>query len=360
MSNLNAASTPTPPESDWPTDGLERQDICPVCGCPERELLHPELRDRIFFCAPGRWQMHRCSTCRAGYLDPRPTPATIGMAYEAYYTHDAPDDQNFLSSGTFVGGRFKALRNAYLNRRFPALNLRPALPFGGGLLDWSPATRILAERDVRHLPAPQPGARLVDIGCGSGAFVKRAGSLGYAAEGLEFDDNAVRAAEAAGLNVRQGLLPDTGLDSETYDVVTLSQVIEHLHDPLAALREIGRILKPGGWFWVATPNMSATGHARYGQHWRGLEPPRHLVLFSPEALSLALEKTGFTDIRFQPPGDTALWFFDASQRVVEGLAQGAPVETSAATRAEAQRVDCLAQRDARAGEELVVMARKRA
>lgn len=357
MSTLPTESA-QPWERDWPTEGLEARDSCPVCGSAERERVHPELRDRIFFCAPGRWQLHRCSACGAGYLDPRPTPETIGLAYAAYYTHAAPADNSFLSSCTFVGGRFPALRNAYLNRRFPAFGLSPALPAGAGLLELCPATRILAERDVRHLPTPAPGARLVDIGCGSGAFVKRAQALGYAAEGLEFDANAVRAAREAGLNVREGSLPDTGLPDETYDAATLSQVIEHVHDPLAALRDIRRILKPGGVLWVATPNMNAAGHARYGADWRGLEPPRHLVLFSPEALRLALEKAGFTDIRFQPPGDTAVWFFEASRRVAQGVPPGTPVSLSAAERAEARRVDSLARRDPHVGEELVVVGRR--
>lgn len=358
MSQPNAETPPRPWEQDWPADGLEAQDRCPVCGSTGREPLHPELRDRIFFSAIGRWAMQRCLGCRAGYLDPRPTPAAIGLAYTAYYTHAAPADDSYMSSFTFVGGRFKALRNAWLNGRFPRLGLSPALPFGGSLLELFPRTCILAERDVRHLPAPAGGARLVDIGCGSGAFVKRAEVLGYAAEGLEFDGSAVEAARNAGLNVRQGSLPETGLADGAYEAVTLSQVIEHLHDPLAALRDIFRILKAGGLFWLATPNMNSAGHGWFGADWRGLEPPRHLVLFSPEALQLALEKAGFVDVRFRPPGDTAIFFFEASRRIADGLPPGTPVSLGAKEQAEVKRIDALARRDARAGEELVVTARR--
>jgi SAM-dependent methyltransferase len=331
-----------------------------VCGSAERSLWHEGLRDLIFFSAPGRWRLFRCGCCGAGYLDLRPTPATIGLAYSSYYTHAAPtaDSDDFLSSCTFVGWRFRALRNAYLKRRFPALSLRPVLPFGGGLLDLFPGTRILAERDVRNLPAPAPGARLVDIGCGSGAFVRRARILGYEPEGLEFDRQAVDAAVAAGLNVRQGSLPETGLSGESFDVATLSQVIEHVHDPLAALADVRRILKPGGLVWVGTPNANAAGLRRYGIHWRGLEPPRHLVLFSPEALRLALERSGFTDIRFHPTGDVAEWFFTSSRRIADGLPPATPVALNPAERIEARRVDALARRDPTTGEELVVTARK--
>jgi 2-polyprenyl-3-methyl-5-hydroxy-6-metoxy-1,4-benzoquinol methylase len=303
--------------------------------------------------------MVRCGGCDACYLDPRPTPATLGLAYASYYTHAAPnaDSDDFLSSCTFVGWRFRALRNAYLKQRFPALSLQPVLPLGGGLLKLFPGTRILADRDVRHLPAPGPGARLVDIGCGSGSFVRRAGILGYAALGLEFDRQAVDAAAASGLTIRQGSLPDTGLPDGSFDAATLSQVIEHVHDPIAALREVRRILKPGGFLWVATPNAGAAGHARYGADWRGLEPPRHLVLFSPEALERALKEAGFAHIRFHPVGDVSEWFFQASRRIADRLAPGTPVTLSPTEQAEARRLDALARRDPRVGEELVVSAR---
>ena len=344
-------------DAAWPADGLEHQTVCPVCGSAERSVAHPALADRIFHCAPGQWPLWRCASCGCGYLDPRPTPATIGLAYTAYYTHEAPDD-GWLSSATRWGSRWPALRNAYLNARFPALRLSPSLPFGGGLLKLLPATWELAERDVRHLPAPAAGARLLDIGCGSGAFVKWALALGYQAEGLEFDEPAVASATTAGLPVRLGALPETGLADASYAVVTLSQVIEHLHDPKAALAEIFRLLMPGGVFWLATPNMDAPGHQRFGPDWRGLEPPRHLVLMSPAGLAGALEAAGFAEIRFLPPGKVSEWFYQASERVRGRIPAGQPVTLSPELRQAAQAEDRRTRQDPSAGEELVVMARK--
>lgn len=357
MTTTNRRQTPSTGDSDWPADGLERVPLCPVCGSDQRQLRHTALEDNIFHCAPGRWALWRCDKCGCGYLDPRPTPAAIGLAYADYYTHDAPDE-GWLSSATRMGYRLPTMRNAYLNARFPRLGLKPSWPFCGGLLKLFPATRELAERDVRHLPAPAPGACLLDIGCGSGAFVKRARALGYRAEGLEFDADAVASAVAAGLPVRLGALPDTGLEAGTYDVLTLSQVIEHVHDPRAALKECFRLLKSGGWFWLATPNMAAPGHQRFGPDWRGLEPPRHLVLFSPGGLAGALADAGFADIHYLPPGQVSEWFYQASERVRNRTPRSQPVTLSAELRQAAQAVDRATRRDPAAGEELVVMARK--
>jgi SAM-dependent methyltransferase len=266
----HGAETPHPglPPA-WPADGLENVAACPVCGGAERSAAHAALTDRIFFCAPGVWNLHRCGTCRSGYLAPRPTPQAIGLAYAEYYTHGLAPEEIFLSSSTGLGRRFPALRNGYLNARFPRLGLKPSHPLGVRLMAWCDASRALAERDVRHLPAPAEGARLLDIGCGGGEFVRRALRLGYAAEGLEFDGQAVAAAAEQGLPVRVGALPATGLADCSFDVVTLSQVIEHLHDPPAALAEIHRLLKPGGVFWLATPNMDAPGHRLWNGRWSG-------------------------------------------------------------------------------------------
>ncbi len=355
----SAAEAPAPNTvQEWPAEGKENVAACPLCGGLERSVVHPALTARILFCAPGVWSLSRCATCRCGYLDPRPTPQTIGLAYAEYYTHAAPQDEVFLSSATFVGRRLAVLRNGYLNARFPSLGLQPAHPLGSRLMGLFPATRALAERDVRHLPTPEPGAKLLDIGCGSGAFVSRALSLGYAAEGLEFDAKAVLAALGGGLPVRHGALPDTGLDEASYDVVTLSQVIEHLHEPMAALQEIFRLLKPGGVFWLATPNMDAPGHVQFGPDWRGLEPPRHLVLFSAQALALALERSGFTQIEFKSPGAVSEWFHRASYRIANNAKPGADIALPKPLAKLARREDRDSLSNPVVGEELVVMARK--
>ena len=356
VSQQEKSNLPMPEE--WPSDGLEKIAYCPVCGGIERTAVHLGLTDRIFFCAPGTWTLYRCDTCRSGYLDPRPTPQAIGLAYAEYYTHAAPQEEVFLSSSTFIGRRLVTLRNGYLNARFPRLALKPSHRLGFKLMDFFPETRTLAERDVRHLPEPTAGAKLLDLGCGSGAFVRRALSLGYAAEGLEFDSQAVAAAVGKGLPVREGSLPTTGLGQASFDVVTLSQVIEHLHEPIAALQEIHRLLKPGGLFWLATPNMDAPGHLHFGPDWRGLEPPRHLVLFSAKALCLALERTGFTDVEFKPPGAVSQWLWSSSLRISKNARLGTPIELPSDLTKLARREDRLSLTDPVAGEELVVMARK--
>jgi 2-polyprenyl-3-methyl-5-hydroxy-6-metoxy-1,4-benzoquinol methylase len=344
-------------DTDWPADGLEEQGVCPVCGEQRRSEWHAELRDGIFFCAPGTWRMWRCEGCGSGYLDPRPTPDSIGLAYATYYTHAGPDEPHWATGSTRLGRR-TGIRNAYLKRRFPDWAGRPLWPGTAGLFLLAPDALALLERDVRHLPPPAPGDRLLDIGCGDGAFLVRAKQLGYRAEGLEFDQAAVDTARARGLEVKTGGFPDPELEDESFGAVTISQVIEHLHDPRAALADALRILRPGGQIWLATPNVDAPGHRHFGANWRGLEPPRHLAVFTTRGLEGALKEAGFEDIRFRAPGPVADFFYRASTRVAQGLAQDAPVTLEADLLAAVRDGDQAARADVRAGEEMVVTAVK--
>jgi len=89
MSNAvsHLRSKPRTAES-WPISELESVDFCPLCKSADRKVLYKGLTDRVFFCAPGEWDLYRCGRCGTGYLDPRPTVASIGLAYKSYYTHE--------------------------------------------------------------------------------------------------------------------------------------------------------------------------------------------------------------------------------------------------------------------------------
>ncbi len=98
---------------------------------------------------------------------------------------------------------------------------------------------------------------------------------------MEIDQDAVTIARSLGLEVRCGSLEEQGYPAESFDAVTLCHVVEHLSDPRATIDECFRILKPSGRLVVATPNSDSLSRRLFGKDWRGLEPPRHLMVFSP-------------------------------------------------------------------------------
>jgi SAM-dependent methyltransferase len=286
-----------PPEGDWETVDLEFLNKCPVCGNEDRAIAYEGLRDKIFFCAPGVWTMWRCAGCNVGYLDPRPTRGSIGRAYASYFTHAG----SALPTPSKAPGLLNRLRrippNSYLNKFF-GYRLRPSLPAAWLLLAMQPRRALTTANFYRRLPAPRKaGDRLLDIGCGSGDFLQTArDDLGYQVEGLEIDPAALAVARGRGLLVHPGRIPGSGLSPEAYYQITLSHVVEHLHDPVAALHEVFYLLKPGGRVWITVPNLAAASLKRFGANSRLLEPPRHLVMFDPDSLRALLERTGYIDI----------------------------------------------------------------
>jgi SAM-dependent methyltransferase len=311
-----------PPSGDWPAEGLEDLGRCPVCGAADRALLYDNLRDKIFFAAPGIWKMWRCGGCGVGYLDPRPTVGTIGRAYANYYTHEdwQPGSDPFEpGSSSLVKRVWRGLRNDYINARY-GYRFRPGIPGGRFVMQAFPAKRLWMDNYIRHLPAPKPGHnRLLDAGCGSGYFLPIAQTLGYQAEGLEIDPKACARAHAHGLTVHQGSFPDTGLESKSFDEITLSHVLEHLHDPVGALREASRVLRPEGRIWIVVPNLEGASNREWKENSRLLEPPRHVIMFDVNSLKRLLAESGFTGVRQIPVVNSISRFiYSASHAIASG------------------------------------------
>lgn len=299
---------------EWPEGGLEEVGVCPVCASPRRSLLHEGLTDRAFCVAPGRWSLASCEACGVAYLDPRPTRQTIGRAYSAYYTHSS-DDAPVIRRLGWLRSVLHDWLNGYVNGRY-GLRRLPARRLGRLAIPLLVPLRGAADAECRHLPRPPAGGgALLDIGCGNGRFLVLAQQMGWNAEGLDPDAQAVATALQQGLRVRQGGVELLDEERERYDVVTLSHVIEHVHDPVGLLERIHRLLKPGGILWLETPNLASLGHRRFGRDWRGLEPPRHLVLFTPASLRHALRAAGFARISQHFRGLVLYSIFAASEAI---------------------------------------------
>jgi SAM-dependent methyltransferase len=297
---------------DWPAGELESVPRCPVCGDHRRRLLHEGLADRLFFCAGGGWSLHRCVDCAAAFLDPRPDRRTIGRAYAAYYTHTEalPDPQPLASDPR------TAARNGYLNARY-GYEFSPASRLGPFLARLLPKKRAYADRLVRNLRRPSNGGRLLDIGCGQGTFLSEMSRAGWRVLGIEPDSSAAAVARANSVPVVDEPLERAQLTPGSFDAVTMNHVIEHLHDPNEALRIAHRLLKPGGLLWIATPNLDSRGHALFGRDWIGLEPPRHLVVFTRTSLARAVAGAGF-EVKTFCADYSAQSFFPISATIAAG------------------------------------------
>jgi SAM-dependent methyltransferase len=199
---------------------------------------------------------------------------------------------------------------------------------------------------------------VLDVGCGDGAFLALAQRSGWQVLGLEPDAQAAAVAQEQGVPVRVGGLEALADRHAAFDVITLAHVIEHVADPVATLRACHRLLKPGGQLWLETPNAAGQGLRAFGHHWRGLEAPRHLVLFTPQSLQRALAEAGFERLHHPPSPSVRRWMAERSLAIQQGRL---PDDTRGLTWRWRLRcwVDDLGDGPGRAhGEFLTVVARK--
>jgi 2-polyprenyl-3-methyl-5-hydroxy-6-metoxy-1,4-benzoquinol methylase len=310
---LNALS-----EEKWPENGLESILVCPVCGGEKRELLYSDLTDRIFYCTASKWILYKCGTCGSAFLNPRPTSETISNAYSKYFTHTIDSNNNTKKKKIPFAQIRLALRNGYLNKKY-GYKFSPANKLGYFLALIFPLRRLSEDRSLRNLKAPEPGSRILDIGCGNGSFLLNVRDFGWIVEGVEPDEKAASLAVQAGLFIHKGSLIDVELAKEYYDVITLHHVIEHFHDPGIAIKKCFQILRPGGILWVATPNLNSMGYYIFRENWIGLDPPRHLLLFTKTSLTRIVENAGFIILSTPPATLMTEWFYQVSQAIYQGV-----------------------------------------
>jgi len=234
-------------EAAVPTE--RREGACNLCGASDAQPVftgHDPLSGEAF-------PVVRCGRCGLSYVHPRPSIERLSHYYpEAYYGKRHPFFANFMN------------------------DLR-----------------------VRKLPRLRGAQRLLDIGCGRGDFILRCRARGWSVAGVEQSHSPVIALKAAlGIDVYE---PDdlASIAAESFDVVTLWHVLEHLPDPASTLAEVRRILKPGGTVLIEVPNFGGWDSRLGGPTWFHLDVPRHLFHFEREPLSRLLHGAGLTPQRWE-------------------------------------------------------------
>jgi 2-polyprenyl-3-methyl-5-hydroxy-6-metoxy-1,4-benzoquinol methylase len=271
-----------------------RLPACLVCGRPGREG-HADLKDRLFG-SGGNWRLLVCGGddgCGLWWLDPVPSPDEVAAAYRTYYTHEG----NSEGSRVPLRRLLRWLKRGYYARHFgyhqgQTSNCQRAF---GRVLSLAPDLALDLDYGVFRLPLV-PGGRLLEVGCGAGTALRRLAELGWSVTGLDFDERVMAVARQGGLLVELGDLVERGYPGASFDAVVTSHVIEHVPEPAAFLAECRRVLRPGGVTVHITPNAGGWGHRLFGRDWRGLEPPRHLHIFTRAALDSLARAAGFAGV----------------------------------------------------------------
>lgn len=255
--------------------GSERTVEIPCAVCGAREPAHHFSCDGFGF--------SRCRRCGLVYQNPQPVFDDLQRRYdEEYFSYETENEEKFLE------------------------------------------LMLLGLRDIRFdlIEARMPFRRFLDVGCATGLLIERLGSLGWETEGVELcAASAEYGRTRRGLSIHTGTLDGVRFPDARFSCVHASHLIEHLNDPAAFLHEVNRVLAPGGFLILVTPNIAGLQARMFGAEWRSAIAD-HLYLFSPRTLGRLLENAAFEVLRVRTWGGIATGLAPAwIKRPVDRLAK---------------------------------------
>lgn len=162
------------------------------------------------------------------------------------------------------------------------------------LLEEDLYTRYFDEK-LTLIESYHPPGTLLDFGCGAGTFLLCARKRGWKVVGVEGSTPAAARARERGFEVKEGVIESLSL-SGSFDVVTAFQTIEHFADPVAFVRSVKVLLKPGGLIILTTPDRKSLMGQVQGRRWFGYYNDEHLFFFDRRTFEATLQKGGLSDI----------------------------------------------------------------
>jgi len=300
-------------KKQWSSDKIEVLDKCPVCNCKNNSILFSSIIDMMSNNVFDKWTLLRCIECNVAYLSPRPKESSIHLAYNCYYTHSSGSHSIKKEKISLL---LKNLKNSLYNVKYKKkASLKDYLLYSIVFIIFP--IYLFLDSKIRHIGALDTKKnKLLDIGCGNGDYLAFAKSLGWDVTGIDLDSNAVDVALSKGLNARVGDVFSLKND-EMFDAITLSHVIEHVYNPNELIQQCYDHLNPGGKLWLETPNINSIGLNVYKEYWRGLEPPRHLILYNRAALNSLLIKSGFHTVKSKTHALSGLYMGIQSEKYLD-------------------------------------------
>ncbi len=242
--------------------------------CTDELLIFKKEVFDTRFGIEGLYDIGRCNNCGLVQLKSPPEPSELKKLYEEYY--------NF-------GGGAKGLYSRISKAFFTSFLYRIWIALDGDICFYSRSGT----------------GRLLDLGCNEGRGLLIYKKNGFKAEGVEL--NEVAANEARSKGFRVFTIPLEEFDPEyQYDVIVLSNVLEHSLEPDKMLRHVTRFLKPGGQVWISCPNIKSWQRVIFGRYWINWHVPFHITFFSAMTLKRLLNNNGF-EIKKTKYVTPALW-----------------------------------------------------
>lgn len=165
-----------------------------------------------------------------------------------------------------------------------------------------PVVALSLERLVRSAEPFRRTGRWFDVGFGEGALLEEAGRKGWECYGSEISPAALRHGERRQWRVTDNADADKRFVPQTFDIVTMIELLEHVPEPDQMLEAAARYLRPGGLLYVTTPNARSLNRRLIGLGWSIFCPPEHITIWSARGLRHALARSGFKVQRVRTDG----------------------------------------------------------
>lgn len=228
---------------------------CPICQKNHHKLLHTLEKGKLL----------TCQNCQLVFYTPRPTPEELVDFYDRQsYRQDY--EQSTMSDKNFSINRYKELKQIIKK-------------YNSELFNKSDRT-------------------FLDIGCGLGDLLGLAMNDGWQVTGTEISSKAAnQATQNLGSQIFTGDILSLDIPENSFDLITIYHVIEHLIDPIPTLEKIRSLLKPEGIAFIETPNIGSLGARIRGKEWSHIIPPEHITYFDLKSLKYALHQSGFKEFK---------------------------------------------------------------
>ena len=237
---------------------------CPACG---NASISKVLVCEDYTVSHKSFEIWECGKCSLRFTQKVPTAEAIGPYYQS---------ENYISHSDtgegFINKLYKLARKITLDGKRKLL--------------------------VKHTGLKR--GKLLDAGCGTGAFLNQMKQANWHITGLEPDAGARAKAET--LYGLQPLAAEAlfNLEAGAYNAITMWHVLEHVHDLHGYLQQFYKILAPKGKLFIAVPNYTSTDATHYQSHWAAYDVPRHLYHFSPASMEMLAARHGFTITTLNP------------------------------------------------------------
>lgn len=246
---------------------------CINCGALSLGIVQNLVWDTRFGIRQG-YQIRSCANCGLEQTTPLPNQVELNKLYEQFY--------NFSGESNTRYTRIRAIFiNSFMYRIWLAI-----------------------DGDISFHRKSGSGS-LLDVGCNEGRGLEFYQNHGFSPEGLELNRNAAEIARAKGFTVHGSTLEGFSAKKK-YDVVVLSNVLEHSLNPSFMLQHIHRLLNPNGQVWISCPNSQSWLRSVFGRYWINWHVPFHIVHFSPDTLRGVLKKSQFEIVKMRQE-TPALW-----------------------------------------------------